>query len=660
MKILYNYIPFQLLLGVVVGVLFSVQNLLLISLSTFVVFLYVLFVKLKHYNRTQFVFISIVFVGVVLAWLSVLLHNTTLETSHYLHLKTNKKTIIGCIVYKQVKATVLEDEYYARVIHINGQKYTGNVLVRFKKDSLAIKQHISLGDEIVCKARIYPVAKPFAPYSFSYKKYVASQHVYGQVYLKNNFVKVGSHSSFIWSLQDKRKYIIQKLYNSNLSKNTVGLLSAMLMGAKDELSNTVQQSFKNSGVIHLLAISGMHVGVLYVLLLYLLSFLKKYKYGVFIYVGVLLFSLWLFAVFSGLSTSVVRSVTMFSFMSLTYLKSGKRLLLEAIVSSLFVLLLIHPNYLYQVGFQLSYAAVIGIVIFYPIFNKKINNKALQYLYRVFLVSIIAQAATLPIILYYFRQIPLQSLITNLIAVSLLPIVLYGGILIVVSVGLHMSVSVVEKSYDVLIQYYLLVIDSLASLDGFLLKEVYITRIDVLFSYVLLFLLWMLLKQKKQVVYVLACLCLWQIVSVVQSYFVQEKSELIVFNKYNKTLIGIKEKQTLVLYGDTEEDSFLEDYIHQSQIKHIVKSNKQSFVFKGELYLIVNTSIKYEDLQVQHLNLILANAPKINLERVLVKLQPQSIIVSAHNYKQDVIKWKSTCLKLQVPFYDVANGFLRLD
>ena len=394
------------------------------------------------------------------------------------------------------------------------------------------------------------------------------------------------------------------------------------------------------------------------MLLYAFGFLKKYTLGNYLYVFIVLLCMWSFAVFSGLSSSVIRSVTMFSFFTLTKLKNGKRLTLEAVITSMLILLLIDVNYLYNIGFQLSYVAVISIVVFYPLFSKwiKVKNKITKYFIDVLLISLIAQLGVLPFSLYYFHQVPLHFLIANFFAVSLLPFVLYGGVLVLVKIYFIEANSWIEICYDVFISVYLKAIHYFSSFSNLIIKDVYLSEIAV-FSYVfLLFCTWYIIvdfnyKRVKQLFYFLI-MC--QLMLFLDIYNRNNKSELLIYNSYPQNMITIKNNKALTVFIKDSLTVNQASLLKLNQIKNKIKvlnyKNDVVFTFNNCTYLLINTNKPYHLLSQKGLILVIANNPKINMERLIKNLQPKEVIITSSNYTSNLLKWKSTCKKLQVPFY----------
>ncbi|NJB83803.1 ComEC/Rec2 family competence protein [Wenyingzhuangia aestuarii] len=653
MKLLYSYVPFQVLIGVLLGILFPNSSTVVFVLGLSLLVLSILLILLNNAFKNYFVLSALILLGLLSVWYSKDLNNDLKKESHYSY-SDSKPATLQLTIVKQLKSSEKLFRYYARVDGVNSKASSGTILVEVSKDSVSLNR-LYIGDEFVCKTKIRPINLPSSPYDFDYRNYLALKKVYGKIRLKN-FIKTGSSTSWLLKLQNYRSGVVAKLQASVLSKESKELLMAMLLGDKEHLSKEMQQSFANAGVVHLIAISGMHVGVLYFLLFYTFGFVKSFRYGNYIHVFTVVICLWGFAVFSGLSSSVVRSVTMFSFIILAKLKRKRGLLLEPIVSSMLLLLVLKPNYLFDVGFQLSYTAVISIVVFYPLLtqNIRLKNKIVKYFVDVVIVSVVAQLGVLPITLYYFHQLPLQFLMANFIAVSLLPLVLYGGFLVLMKILLLEQFTFIEAYFDVFVKLYIQVIDYFSSLEFLILKDISITSIHVYAYYILLFLIWKLFQKQtyKNVGLLLMGILSFQFYHFYHQYKIHQKEELVIYNDYRNNTITLKNKEQLFVFSDTIYLPTIHQNVLYNNIKKQKKVASKIIEFKKASYLIVDESYAYYSINKKGMNLILMNNPKINIARLVKELSPNLVIIGAGNYTNHVQKWKSTCRKLQVLCYDV--------
>lgn len=225
------------------------------------------------------------------------------------------------------------------------------------------------------------------------------------------------------------------IYREHTSSDNVGIISAITLGKKDGLDRDTKKQFSMSGGSHVLAVSGLHVGIIYMIMLWLTSLLPRRRTINILSHIITILCLWAYAFICGLPASVVRSALMFSLISVAVIIERRNVSLNAVFTSAFIMLMYKPLYLFDVGFQLSYAAVISILLFYPKIYSLLTLKSrlLNIAWSMICVSAAAQIGTLPLTVYYFHQIPTYSLLTNFLVVPAAFLIIYtSAIMLIVS------------------------------------------------------------------------------------------------------------------------------------------------------------------------------------------------------------------------------------
>ena len=311
---------------------------------------------------------------------------------------------------------------------------TGDVLLYLAKDSgIKIPQY---GDKIIFSNNLQQIKNSGNPGAFDYARYSAFHQLFHQAYLKKNdwhlieHTKLAGYKSYIFDLREKIKNII---YNYIPGDDEKAIAVALLIGYKVDLDKDLVQAYSNAGVVHLIAISGLHMGIIYSILFWLFTkipFVKRSKKARLV---LILLCLWSFALLTGASGSVLRSAFMFSFIATGIAFNKKASIYNSMAASAFLLLCYNPFLLWDVGFQLSYFAVLGIVISQPFIVKwfYFKNKFVNAIWQLSSVSLAAQLFTFPICMYYFHQLPLLFLLSNLIAIPLTTIALWTCILLII-------------------------------------------------------------------------------------------------------------------------------------------------------------------------------------------------------------------------------------
>ncbi len=288
------------------------------------------------------------------------------------------------------------------------------------------------GEVILFSGRISAPAAPMNPCEFDYASYLFHQGISGQVFLDaGDWKTMGRHDtgSLLSSLAGWRYRLLDRLKNTGMGEREYQVLSALTLGYRDELDHETRTRFSRAGAMHFLAISGLHVGILYLLLGAVFSFMLRIPHGRSLRAFVILVLLWGYAFLSGMSPSVSRAVTMFSFFAVGSALGRPAGGFNILAASAFMLLLLQPFLLADVGFQLSYLAVGGIMLFQPrIYRLAVPGNAwLDRIWVLTTVALAAQLATFPLTIHYFNLFPSYFLLSNLMVLPLVTVLLGTGV-----------------------------------------------------------------------------------------------------------------------------------------------------------------------------------------------------------------------------------------
>ncbi len=305
------------------------------------------------------------------------------------------------------------------------------VLLYFPKDTII--DTWNAGNTLLFYGKIHPPKNKGNPGEFDYAKYLNYQGVAGTgvVYHGNYCIKDKDSSVNLKQIALAYREKILRLYKrSGFGGEEFAVLSALTLGYKGELNDEIREAYSVAGVSHVLALSGLHIGLLYFLIVSLLNLCMGNNSFRIIKGGILLSALWSFAFISGLSPSVVRSVIMFSFIVLARMCNFRAVTLNTVCIAAFLMLLYNPFYLYDISFQLSFLAVISIILLFPWLERKlvIKNQFLKKVWQLAAVSLAAQIGTLPVVLYNFSVFPVYSLLANIPVIFLVTLILYLSII----------------------------------------------------------------------------------------------------------------------------------------------------------------------------------------------------------------------------------------
>ncbi|MBI2270573.1 MAG: ComEC family competence protein [Bacteroidetes bacterium] len=322
-----------------------------------------------------------------------------------------------------------------RIVTSDGiEQVNGKALVYIQKDTRA--SALKYGDEIVFRSDLREIAPPQNPEEFNYKRYLSFQNIFHQQYIKQEQWKLLNENAgnrVMSIVYDTRNSLLLKLNELGLKGQEYAVGAALILGYSDKLDPGIISAYAGTGTLHVLSVSGLHVGLVYVVFNFLLRFIERFKQGKIIKGISIIMLLWAYAALTGFSPAVLRAATMFSFVVLGRSINRDTNIYNTLAVSCFVLLLFDPFLIFDVGFQLSYLAVAGIIFLQPlIYNWWHTTKWLpDQVWKIISVSIAAQLATLPLCFFYFHQFPNYFLFSNLIVIPLSTLVIYNGILVFV-------------------------------------------------------------------------------------------------------------------------------------------------------------------------------------------------------------------------------------
>ena len=294
------------------------------------------------------------------------------------------------------------------------QPVNGKAQFYFKQEN-----QFKVGDQLAAASYFQPFEKPLNPAQFDFRQFNANREIYYYAF-EDDFQFLQHRNSLLSKAASVRRKIEAAYVEMGIQADELAVLKALTLGDKKQISPELKANFAQVGAMHILAVSGLHVGIIFLIINQLLSFLGKKLFQRWLKAVLLLFVIWSFALVTGWSPSVQRASWMFSFIILSTALNRKGNVLNSLAASAFLLLLYNPNILFEVGFQLSYAAVVGIVLIYPKLYPffKTPWSWLNKVIGLLVVSLAAQMATLPLSIYYFHQFPNWFLLTNLFAIPL--------------------------------------------------------------------------------------------------------------------------------------------------------------------------------------------------------------------------------------------------
>ncbi|MGZ3872229.1 MAG: ComEC/Rec2 family competence protein [Mucilaginibacter sp.] len=384
---------------------------------------------------------------------------------------------------------------------------TGTLLIVLKSNS----DHLRYGDELLIPATYQPIAAPSNPAEFNYKRYLANQNIYYQAFLvPSQFAVLATNRGnpvIGYSLR-LRQHLIDKLKRNMHDTSAVAVASTLILGYKADLSSDILQAYSKTGTIHVLSVSGAHVAIIYLLLAFALGFLNRYKYGKFAKASIIIILIWYYALLTGFSPAVSRAAVMISMVVAGKTFSRYINTLNILAVSAFVLLIYNPLFIMDVGFQLSYLAVFGLIVFQPVVYNwlQFKNRWADKLWSLCSVSIAAQVITFPLSAFYFHQFPVYFLISNLVIAVPVAIIMYSGVLYL----LLPQISYLSKVIALVLEHAILVMNRflvwIENLPFASISKIWLTTAEYLLLYVIIVGLFYFLYNQRIIMLKISLLC----------------------------------------------------------------------------------------------------------------------------------------------------------
>lgn len=585
------------------------------------------------------------------------------------------------------KAKSFKADGYVEAVMQNGKTVPckGKLLLYFSKDSTT--PDLAYGDKIIFNKKLQAIKNSGNPGGFNYERYAAFQGILHNVFLKtsdcqkvtaNYPVSKNSFRQFIYSA---RQYVLDVLEKSiSTGKDQLDIAKALLIGYTNDLDKDLVQAYSNTGVVHIIAISGMHLGLIYIMLVWLFAKIPVINKNKILQAVLILSCLWLFAILTGASASVLRAAVMFSFISTGKLFLKKTSIYNSLAVSAFVLLCYNPYYLWAVGFQLSYLAVLGIVIFQkPIYNLfYIKNRFLDKVWMLMSVSAAAQLLTFPVCIYYFHQFPNLFLLTNIIAVPLAMLILYTGVVLVSLSGISFLSLYLGKLVGGLTWVMNKSILWINSLSFSVWDKIPATVLSTCLLYVIVIVTsaWLIKKEKRYFSLALYSLFVFVMLAGYNNWQISKQQKLIVYNVPGHQAIDFISGHQYKFTGDSAllQEGMLQNF-HLKPGRIFFQTNKQVdtlddllgkndlFFFKNKKIVLltypvtIDSSNKKFDADL----VIISKNPRIDMA-VLTKLFNAKLFVfDASNPVWKIEKWEQQCSTLNQPCYSIpAKGALVYD
>jgi competence protein ComEC len=616
------------------------------------------------------VFIIFLSLGSLLTWYADIRHRANSYGNHYKHGDEVVAILQEPIVKKSNSYKALAT---VKAIGRNGEFIAtrGDVIIYFQKD--ADVSSLDYSSEIIFSSPLQEVKNAGNPGGFDYKRYCLFQGITHQAFLKKGgFIVLDKKKQSISGriLFAIRKKVLSVLQANIPGEKERGLAEALLIGYKDDLDKNLVQSYSNTGVVHIIAISGLHLGLIYWLLVQVLKPFRRKRISKWLNPIIIISGLWLFSLVAGGQPSVLRSALMFSCIVLAESLSRKTSIYNTLAFSAFILLCINPYWLWDVGFQLSYVAVLSIVIFMkPIYNLFfIKNKILDFIWKLNAVSIAAQLLTTPFSIYHFHQFPNFFLLTNFVAVPLSGVIVLGEIFLCAVSFIPFLASLAGKIISWLIWVMNSYIEKIESLPGSLWggMQINVAQAVLLIIAVAGFGYWLLEKQKAGAMAAVIGLAFFIGLRSSSFYKAYHQKKLIVYNIHRHQAIDIINGRDYFFIGDSDilSDDFTRNFhLTPSRVLHRIEPvdhltnlmEQKSFMQYGSKKILLidkNYEFGSSDAKIPIDILVISKNPRLYFSSLTRIFNIRRVVFDGSVPVRKLKYWKKDCDSLSIPYYDV--------
>lgn len=681
----YPFVRFVIffICGILAGIYYSgivqpVVILFLISVLANVVLQFCTYKTSHHYLALPLGICAFIIL-LALGYLNASFYNEKADSSHISNIETINQNKIKVYRAKLIEPLEVKEKSFGTLVKLEAVRNdsiwltaSGRVLLYIKKDSVLKSSSYSYGDEILFKARLQDIEEPLNPGVFDYKAYLGYQNIFQNAFVSYKYIKLyrASEKASFYGAALRTQHILAEIIKDNIDdKDAENIILSLVLGMKDDLEQPLKDAYTNAGVIHILAVSGLHVGIIFAIFSTLLSWLNKGNTR-WLFAVICIAVLWAYAFITGLSPSVLRAVTMFSFIILAKAFAKQYNIYNAIAASAFLLLCYNPYLILSVGFQLSYTAVLGIVFlytrFYNIFN--FENRLLDFCWKMTSVSLAAQVAVMPLSVYYFHQFPVYFLLTNLIIIPAAFLMLVLGISLLAFHFIPFLGPLISATLEYVVIYankfvYEIALMPFHKIDGLYINEV---QAFVLFAILVCVLIFINKKQFSVLAAIALLILIFQALVIINNPLIAVDEKLVYYSNKTTGVLALYQgnNSSLLLTGgkDLSEEDF--DYeIKPSMIKSGLDYDfKKALSVSDKKYLKTKTS-KFGLVAVWNSKKLLVLNNKIDGEWHLKKDLRIDVLILENNAINN-LKQLPSSLKFDYIIigntnaYEVANSLVR--
>lgn len=519
----------------------------------------------------------------------ICLHYLNFPNTSQVSFKSNENIVFK--ISKKLNSTEKNKKYEA-IVQIGKETFNSNVLIPKESKELDFEHYYK------AKAYVSQSQSPQYDFQFDYAKYLHRKDIFYQCYINDEVNSaVRNDLSFGEKIRQKRLKVLQEINHSELSPKSQGFLKGIILADRTEIDSETLQDFNRSGLVHFLAISGTHVVVIFGMLYFILMKVLPLRFRKSVIILSLAF-IWVFALFIGFGSSVVRSCIMLTVYFVYVLLQRKPDLLHSLALSAFIILIIDTQQFFDVGFQLSFLAVFGIFwLNQPIlkYMPKQDNYFKKIIFNTVSISVSAQVATMPLVLYYFHQFSFISIVANFFIVPFSEVIIIFSFLMTGLMALGLDFGIINTVYNFIIDLLLKIIHWFADVESLFFENISMNLFEVAMLFVVIYLLRFVIIKfsvKRFAQFSLAILFFF-ILRISFTIYENQKEEILVHQYRKSKLVSVKKGNAVCFWIENLDDEkkirqyIINPYVSSRRVKSFkikhLPASSEKVVFNNKIY-----------------------------------------------------------------------------
>lgn len=525
------------------------------------------FIRNFFFDRLKSAFLVFLFFGI-----GIFLHFLNSNSAQNFDFEKNKTTEIVFQLNKKLNSNERNKRYEVEILNFK-RPFSAVISIPKEQKELDFLHFYS------AEAYLNPTQKPQYDFQFDYQKYLARQNIHYQGFIPSEIsFKKKESISFTDKIKQKRLDLLFRIDNSSLQPQNKAILKGIILADRTEIDQEIINHFSKTGLIHILAISGSHMAIIFLMILFILNPIFSVKYrNIPIYIS--LAAIWGFAIFIDYGNSVVRSCIMITVYYIMIFLQRKPNLLHSLALAGMIILSIDTQQLFDVGFQLSFLAVFGIFWLYkPITNhyKPLKNRAIRFILNTFSLSLAAQLTTLPLILFYFHQFSIMSIFINVISIMVSQGFIIFSFIISILFGIEFTPEWLLEIYDWCASFFLNMVAFFSKTDFSFVENVSIEIPELIILFVFVYLLRSVFEKPNVKTFTRFSffVLLFLLTRILTNFYFWKKEEILLHSFFKQNIVSIKQgdKAVFIISNEANMEKInnfvIKSYITSRRIKNI--------------------------------------------------------------------------------------------